>query len=243
MRRRLVALASASLLAALAGCHEDVEMFPIGPGGFGTGGGTTPDAAIGGDGGDGGSTISGRVCLISDARNPTTCASSGAEDLTVTLGSATATTAADGSFTIASATGTGLVWRVTGAAIQASAMQVSTVATIPVISALLYEDMVTTNNVVGSAGTGAIIARFTTNDSGVSGLIAATSPDPEGQIFYDGTSATVWDVTATSTFGAIWVPGLAAGATTLTVGGAADSSITGIPVYADTITFVLAEIP
>ena len=239
MRLRL-ALALA-LAVPLAACHDDVEMYPIGPGGYGPGGGTMPDAAIGDDSG-GGSTINGRVCLINDARNPTTCASSGAADLTVTLGSGTAMTSADGSFTIAKATGTGLVWRVSGATIQPSAMQVSTVATIPAISTLLFEDMVTTNQAIIPEGTGSIVARFTMSGSGVSNLIAATSPDA-GQIFYDGPSATVWDTTATGPFGAIWAPGLATGAATLTVSGSADTSVTGIPVYADTVTFVLAEIP
>lgn len=230
------------LLAALTACHEDVEMYPIGPGGYGTGNGTTPDASADSSGGDGG-MISGRVCLISDARMPVSCASSGADGLTVTLGSATATTSADGSFSIATVTGTGLVWRVSGTGIVASAMQVSTVATIPALSELVYADMVTTNQAVSGDGSGAIIARFTSGASGVSGLQAATTPAPGGQIFYDGTSATEWDTTSTGTFGVVWVPGLVTGSANLTVSGAKDTMIDGIPVYADTVTFVLAEIP
>src|ERR1043165_3884112 len=92
-------LATLAGAGAGAGCHDDVEMFPIGPGGFGPGGGTTPDPP-GVDGKGGAPTINVRVCLINDPRKPTEWPASGADGLTVTLGTETATTAADGSFTI-----------------------------------------------------------------------------------------------------------------------------------------------
>src|SRR6476660_1845280 len=88
------------LVAALAACGgDDGTGFPIMPGGGGSGSSSMPDASIGGDE-DGGSTLTGRVCLVSDARRPTTCAGSGADGLTVTVGGSTATTAADGSFSL-----------------------------------------------------------------------------------------------------------------------------------------------
>lgn len=236
------ALLAFALLAATAACHDDVEMFPIGPGTGGPGGGTTPDAAAVDGDESGGSTINGRVCLINDARTPTECASSGAANLTVTLGSQTATTSADGSFSITSSGGTGLVWRVSGSAIVSSAMQVSTVQTIPAISTQLYEDMVASNNAVGGDGSGTIIARLTTGGSGVAGLIATTTPASSGIVYYDGSSSINFATNQTGSFGVVWVPGLLPQATTLTLGGAKDATIAGIPVYASTVTFVLAEI-
>jgi hypothetical protein len=240
--RSVLALALLASVAG-AGCHDDVEMFPIGPGGFGPGGGTTPDAAIVDGNGEEATTINGRVCLINDPRKPTECAGSGADGLTVTLGTETATTAADGSFTIMTEGGTGLVWRVTGQdVIYASAMQVSTVHLIPAIGLQLYEDMVTTNQAVAGDGSGAIIARLTSGGAGVSGLQAATEPASPGLVYYDGASAANFDTTATASFGVIWAPGLTPGSVTLTLSGSQDKTLAGIPVYADTVTFVLAAI-
>jgi hypothetical protein len=229
------------LLAGIAACHDDVEMFPIGPGTGGPGGGMTPDAAPP-DSSSAGTQISGRVCLISDARTPTTCADSGAGNLTVTLGTETATTADNGSFSITSHGGTGLVWRVAGDAIVPSAMQVSTEHVIPAIGQQLYADMVAANNAIVGDGSGAIIARLTSGGSGVSGLVAATTPDPEGLIYYDGTSTLSFETNQTGSFGVVWVPGLLPQTTTLTLGGAKDATVAGIPVYASTVTFVLAAI-
>jgi hypothetical protein len=53
----------------------------------------------------------------------------------------------------------------------------------------------------------------------------------------------VWDTTATSSFGVVWVPGLIPGFTTLNVSGPPDASIPSIPVFADTVTFAFATIP
>jgi hypothetical protein len=234
---------SLALLAGLGACNRDVERFPIGPGtGGGGSNGTMPDSPYA-DGNGSGSMMTGRVCLINDARTPTTCASSGADGLTVALGTATATTAGDGSFMIASPSGTGLVWRVTGTAIYSAAMQVTTTATIPAISLSIFEDMIATNQAIAGDGTGSVIARFTTNGSGVSNLEAATSPEPVGQYYYDGPNALTWDTTATSSFGVVWVPALIPGFTTLNVSGPPDASIPSIPVFADTVTFAFATIP
>ena len=237
-----LALSLALLLAVGVGCSRDVEMFPVGPGvGGGGGTGTKPDAAMAD--GNGSGTTNGRVCLIDDPRTPTTCASTGAGGLTVSLGTTTATTAADGSFSITPPSGTGLVWRVSGTAIYSAAMQVTTTATIPAISIDIFEDMVATNQAIAGDGTGSVIARFTRGGSGVAGLQAGTAPEPVGQIYYDGTSAVVWDTTATSSFGVVWVPGLIPGYTNLTVGGAQEATIQSIPVFADTVTFAFATIP
>jgi hypothetical protein len=121
-------------------------------------------------------------------------------------------------------------------------MQVSTVATIPALSTVLYESMVTANQAVSGDGSGAVIARITMGGVGVAGLIATPSPVAEGVTYYDGTTATAWSATATGTFGAIWVPGLMPGTVQLTLTGSHEATLTGIPIYADTVTFALAEI-
>lgn len=236
-------LALALVAAATGACRDDVEMFPIGPGGFGTGGGTTPDAGGDAAGSDGGGMISGRVCLITDARTPTLCADTGADGLSVVLGTATATTSANGSFMIANTGGTGLVWRVSGDAIYGAAMQLTLVNLIPAISATVFEDMVVSTNATIGDGSGSVIARFTHNNAGVSGISAVTTPDPVGQIYYDGANAVMWETAMTGSFGVVWVPGVSPSNATLTVSGAVDDTITGIPVFADTATFVLVTVP
>jgi len=228
-------------LVLVVGCGRDVEMYPVNPGGGGGTSGTgTPDAAVTPDGS---STIIGRVCLISDARSPTSCASSGADTLTVTLGSSTATPAADGTFSIARPSGSGLVWRVSGTDIVGAAMEQASGTTIPTISAALYTDMTMTNQAVNNNGTGAIIAQLTHGGAALANATALPSPLPDGNVYYDGISAIVWSLDATGSYGVVWVPGMTPGTAQLTINGSAQGTVTGIPVYADTVTFVPAEIP
>jgi hypothetical protein len=228
-------------LVLLMGCGRDVEMYPVNPGGGGGTGGTgMPDAPITIDGS---TTITGRVCLLSDARSPTACASSGADALTVTLGSSTATPSADGTFSIARPSGSGLVWRVSGTGIVGAAMEQASGMTIPAISTALYADMTTTNMAINNNGTGAIIAQLTHGGAAVANATALPSPLPDGNVYYDGISATEWSLDVTGSYGVVWVPGMTPGTAQLTINGSVQGTVTGIPVFADTVTFVPAEIP
>lgn len=225
------------LLLVCAACSKDVEMYPVSPGGGGGGGTTFVDAAVDAPVSDGGTMTTGRVCLINDARNPTACASTGAANLTVTLGTQAATTAADGAFTITRPAGTNLTWRVSGAGIVASAQPISIGMPIPALSQTVYETMLATNQVPSGDNTGAIIAKLTQNGVAYVGATATTTPP--GNVFYDGTSIEQWDVDSTGSFGVVWVPGLSAGTASMQIGNA---SLTGIPVFANTITYVSAEL-
>lgn len=227
------------LLLACAACGKDVEMYPISPGGGGGGGTTFVDAAVDAPGGDGGTMITGRVCLISDARNPTACASTGATNLTVMLGTQTAMTAADGAFTITRPTGTNLAWRVSGAGIVASAQPTPSGSTIPALSQAVYETMIAASSAPSGDNTGAIIAKLTQNGVAIQGATAATTPAPLGNVYYDGASIDAWELDSTGSFGVVWVPGLDAGTASMQVGTA---TLTGIPVYANTITYVFAQL-
>src|SRR3569833_2494857 len=84
-------------IVVLVGCKEgDGALYPINPGG-GTNpgaGGAQVDASAPGDANL--DVIAGQVCLITDPRQPNTCATTGAGNLTVTLDGHTATTASDG---------------------------------------------------------------------------------------------------------------------------------------------------
>src|SRR5688572_28182346 len=109
------------LLAIAAGCGDDGGMFPVGGGGN-DGGFTFPDAPkIRNDAaidspadGNGAQTVDanlfmGRVCLLTDVRDMDDCATTGAAGLTVRLGTASAVTTNDGSFSIVGQATAGLV--------------------------------------------------------------------------------------------------------------------------------------
>jgi hypothetical protein len=152
----------ALLLVALlvAACKiEDKDRAPTVPGGpSGTGSGANIDARE--DDGDGGAAIVGRVCLVTDLRQPATdCANTGAGDLTVTLGSKTTTTVEDGTFSIEPPSGSNLTWRVTGADIVTSVTPFSVDTVIPTIDTDVYTDLLSTNGVILIAGQGSVVGR------------------------------------------------------------------------------------
>lgn len=238
-------LAIALVLAAACG-GDDGGGFPIMPGGGGSGSSTNPDAAVD-DGGDASTMIAGRVCLISDARTPTACAATGADGFTVSLDAQQATTAADGSFTLARPSGSNLVWRVTGTGIEPSAMvySASAPATIPALTSLVYGDMLAAMQPTVGNTDGAVIARVTRGTSPVSGIVVSTSPLSTSGTYYDGASTIDWNDVATGANGVAWIPGMPAGTATLAfdTGGSNGVTMASAPVFADTITFVFHTVP
>lgn len=219
-----------------------MNRFPIVPGGAGEGSASVVDAGSEGDASS--SMISGRVCLLSDARQPSSCASSGADGFTVTLGSQTATTGGDGSFTMTRPSGSGLVWQVSGTGIEPGAMRLSSGTTIPVMNSLLYGDMVASQTAIVSVDTGAIIARLTRASAPLTDAVVVASPQPDSETYYDGAGVTAWELDATGPFGIVWISAISPGTASLSLDtGAVQNTVSGIPVFAGTITFELAEIP
>lgn len=231
------------LAAILSACKDDTGSdFPIVPGSGGQGSAGVVDAAVVSDAS--GTELSGRVCLLADPRQPSSCAGSGADGISVTLGSMTVLTGADGSFTMARPTGTGLVWFVSGTGIEPSAMRQSNGTTIPVLSSLLYGDMVAGMSAIVGADRGAIIARLHRGGSPLTGAVVTPSPVPDSETYYDGAGVDAWDFDATGPFGVVWISAITPGTASLAVtAGQVEGTIGGIPVFAGTITFELAEIP
>jgi hypothetical protein len=235
----------ATLLLVCAACGgDDVELYPVNPGGGGPSGGLTQPDASEGDG-DSGVEITGRVCLLVDARTPTSgCADTGADGLTVTLGPRMAMTTANGSFTIRVLTGTNNVWRVTGTTIVSSAMTVGASTVIPALSANVYGDMVVTNN-ANFVDTGAIIAKLTNNNAPVVNATVTVEPAAATSPRYDGADEITWDPNTTGALGVAWVPGITPrNAESLTVTAQQDTKILdNIPVFANTITWLFVNVP
>lgn len=232
-----------SLLALGAACGEDGSDYPIIPGGGGPPSGTGfPDA---GAEGDASSVINGRVCVIADPRSLTSpCATSGAEDLTVTLGSQTANTAANGAFVITRPPGSGLVWRVSGAGIEPSALPLASSITIPALASTVYTDMLAATNAIVIGGNGVIIAQVGRMGTPTAGITALATPQPDSEVYYDGASVTEWEVDATGASGIIWIPSLPTGSASLALdSGTAQATITNIQVFADTISFAFGTAP
>lgn len=243
-------LAVCSLLALVA-CNSDNEgadyyVEPGGGGGtFGTMGGSLPDS---GSGIDGGPTIAGRVCDISNnIRDWSICGEKGLDGVIVTIGSSSSTAREDGTFDIAQPLGSNLIWRASGNAQLASLMPFSADNTIPSIRLGTYQDLVNMNGITQDNGVGALFVRVVHGGTFVPGVTATISPAVDDIRYDDDAAAPGFDVDATASQGIVWFPNVAVGsAVTFTV---TPPSSVGAPVSAavtvenDTITFATVEIP
>jgi hypothetical protein len=233
-------------IVVLVGCKEgDGALYPIDPGG-GTnpgGGGRVDASATGGDANL--DVIPGQVCLITDPRQPNTCATTGAGNLTVTLDGHTATTATDGTFVIDAPQSSNIQWQVTGADIIASVMSFSAVHRIPVMAQVDYFDLANSNAVVPTSGQGDLFVHVTHQGASVAMATATVAPAAQFPTLYDGDAATTWTQLGTSTAGVVWIPGLPQGsaAVTVTPDGGTATVVNSIPVGDQTLTWVSVELP
>ncbi|MCX5744318.1 MAG: hypothetical protein NT062_17650 [Proteobacteria bacterium] len=231
------------ILVAVVGCaannDDPYHVVPTGggPSGNGTPDAPVADAPVGGD--------QRRVCVMSDPRDATSCAIGGADGLTVTLGTATATTTADGSFTMTLPTGSNLVWRVTGPAIVPSVMPYSAALTIPAISQARFLDFTLDNGVTFDPGEGAAFVRILRAGAPVVGATVAIDPASASAVFYDGSSARTWDQDVTGAYGVAWIPDAipTTSAIAVTLALAATTTISSVPIEEQAITFVTVEVP
>jgi hypothetical protein len=234
------------LLAMLGACTEESgSAFPVTPGGSSTGGSTMGGGTMA-DGGIGGSAISGRVCVLLDARNTTVCMASGAEGLTVSIDGRAAATAADGMFVIQRPATAGARWTVFGPGVESTTMRYAAdTNTIPVIQTLVYDDMLASSNASYVEGSGAIHARIRQGGAALPNAIVTASPTPDSLVYYDGALPAVWELDATGPFATLWIPSLPVSTASLTImpQNGAPATIEGIALAADTVTFVAAEIP
>jgi hypothetical protein len=234
---------------ALAGCQQDIEHYPVAPGGNGppsTGSNGVVDAPSLDDGGDGGQVIVGKVCIVTDLRRLTTCTLP-ADGLLVTLGSSFATTAVDGTFSIPVPPGSAPVWRVVGAEIFPSVVPITAASTVlPAVRADDYVDLLVSNGVLLADQQGSVVARFVRGASILTDTVVAVQPSTPNPIFYDGNSATLWDQDATGVNGLAWIPGadvLQPLLVTATPPQEPTSPAFLVPVENQAITFVTLDVP
>jgi hypothetical protein len=243
-------------LGLVAACRASAEDYPLGPGGSGGGGGRGVDAGLGDTGadadGDAGVQIAGRVCVITDLRTPTACSNANASGLTVSIGTTrTATPNARGDFTINAPLGP-FLWRVTGNGFNTSIVPVSGDNTLPVISDVLYMEMLAANHVVRPAEevTSAVVRVVQGGTMPVVSVLATSNPATADLPLYDDNDIFIWrsDNLGTGSNGSVWLPDLpvangGTGAVTVTLKPPQGSSVsTVVPLEDQAITFVTVEL-
>jgi hypothetical protein len=210
----------ACLLLALTACHKGGgDDYPVLPGGDDVVIMPGVDAPAGSDGtlGDG-PMLTARVCVLDDLRTPGVCKSVGAAGYTVTLGTSTATTADDGSFTIATPPGTNLVWRASGADIVSSVIRFSTSPTVPAITTQYYEDLKGSNGIIINSGEASIVLFVSGGSLALSGATATVNaPAIAGPSLHDTNARLNWPQGATGAAGIAWIPNVSPGTDVVTV--------------------------
>jgi len=196
------------------------------------------------DGSDAAATLAGRACVLTDLRDLTSCATTGAGGLTVMLGSQTATTADDGQFTLATPAGTLLVWHVSGTDVVPSVMPLGATPQIPVVTTTAYADALNSNSILLAQGQGSAFVRVVRGAAALTGATAVASPTPTYPAFYDGATSLTWDQDATDAYGMVWIAGADAGSLTVTVTPPLATGVPiTVPIEGDSITFVTLDVP
>lgn len=243
-----------ALLVAIAACKQTAgDDYPVDPNNNANQDGTNDaasgahDAAVPVDGTA--AMISARVCVLTDPRDLTSCRNTGTGALRVTLGTSMATTDDSGAFTIATPTGTNLVWRVSGTGLQPSVMQYGPSLTIPALLAADYNSLEVGNGVqVQTADQGEIFVHVVRAGASVTGAHGASAPSPFYGVLYDTNIAAVWNINAsvgTGAHGMLWYPATPIGTATISVtpmGGTAVMT-PNVLVESQAITYLSVTVP
>jgi len=235
---------SASAVLVLVACHPGSDdAYPVIPQGDDSPITPRPDAPRADASGDAATTISGRVCVISDLRNLTSCTTADASGISVELSSGSATTIADGSFTIAAAVGSNLTWSVTGTGYVQTVMPLGTIHLLPLVPTVVYQQLLLDNGVIQVAGEGSVVARVVRNDAPAVGVTATVTPPSQYGPLYDGASGVIWDQDMTAAAGVVWIPDVLQGAASLTLTAPSATPVTvSVPTLDQAITFATVVI-
>ncbi len=240
----------AAVLLLVAACKQgDGALYDLtgggGPGGPGGGGAGAADADLG-DSGSTADVIAGVVCVVADPREPGTCTNgTSAGGLTVTLDGNTALTNADGTFQIDAPKSSTLIWTVSGGQFAPSITSYSASHVIPIVKADDYTNLKSESGTVAESGYGDVFVHVQHASANVATVVAVAAGTPLYSPLYDGTTADAWQVTGTGSFGMVWLNGVIAGSTsvTLTPTGGTATSVANIPVGDGAVTWVSVELP
>jgi hypothetical protein len=213
-----------ALLVLVAACRAGADDYPIGPGAEGSGISNRGDAGTGdaldAPDGDGGVQITGRVCLVTDLRDPTACADTQVvRNVTVSIGATrTAIPNERGDFTISAPLGP-FVWRVSGRDVITSIVPFGADTRLPVIDAELYTEMLSVNRVMRPAElVTSIVLRVLSGTTAVANVTAVSNPATADLAFYDDDDVLDWrsDRLGTGPKGVVWLPDIPLTTTTAT---------------------------
>lgn len=190
-------------------------------------------------------TMRAQVCIVKDLRTPETCETTNAVGLTVELGGATATTAADGTFTIAIppagttayvVRGSNAVIRTVSTSSRYAATQLSaTLPIVPVVDADRFQRTLADSAVALAAGQGAILVK----SARIGATVAATPVSAFAPIYSDS-EVFLWNGTKIGTTGTALVAGLPAGDADLvyTAPGGTQTADFDVPVLDGAVTIL-----
>jgi hypothetical protein len=236
---------------ALGACAGGDDEGPFRPGGGGGGGGSSQggdarlaDAA--GDGGGGGE-LNGLVCVVSDLRVPEACPTVAAQEgvpVGVVGAAATATSGADGRFTLAVTSSSVTLDAASGSAVLVRSfvpvvVSGSLVPT-PVVTQVAFDATIASLGAVVPDGGGTIVAYVADGNSPAAGVAFSTVAGSSLAPFYDDGGATSWvQGGGTGAAGVALFVDVPAGTVSLD-GVAADARVARatVPVVADAVTFV-----
>ena len=212
---RLFACSLVLVAACTSGTDDD---YPVEPGG----GSGTFGNTVGQGGSDGGtpdgSGRSGRVCGLSEILAWDECDPIGLDGLMVTVGAANATTAANGTFTIAEPTGSDLWWRVFGNAQLPSLREFPSDNTIPSIRLAQFQDLAADSNVVIGNNVGTVFVQVLYNGAPVQDATASLAGSQDLVYYDDRLSPSDFSLGMTHEAGLVWFPNVTPGnAVTFTV--------------------------
>lgn len=221
MKRALLVLAVAACSSgnnSLGG--DDYPIIPTGSAPpIGQGSGDPADGSVS-DGGDGGTQLTGRICVLSDLRNAgstTGCGPAGspsAGGLNVRLDGALVRTATDGTFTIPAPTGTDAVWKIDdGGAEQfiTSFVPYAGQTVVPVLSRDGFLALEGGSNFQLSADAGLVLVRVLRGSAPVANVTGAVDVPTDAVSLYDGDTLDQWnDTTATGPKGLVLFANVAA---------------------------------
>jgi hypothetical protein len=234
------------MLGLLVACNsggtgDDFPVLPGGPSGPGTiVDATPPDMPPV----EAGTTIDGRVCVLTDMRRFTTCLESGAGGITVRLGTKTAITALDGAFSIDRPSDSQLVWRASGDNIVSSVFAFGPTTSIPAVDLQTFNDILGANSVVLQNNQGSIVTRLVRNGLPVVGATVTDAPLAQFATKYDGPTVTAWTELKTGNQGVAWIAGAQVGDNTVTVSPMTGTGAsTKLPVEDGAITFATIDLP
>jgi hypothetical protein len=230
---------SFALIVVVAACSAQADDFPVQP----AGGGQLPPS------GTGSSAITGRACVVADARDLSRCEPV-AGGLAVTGGGATTTTASDGSFTLdaalASDPTTPRMLSITGPGVVPTQIDAAGVNSVPVVKADLFSQMLVANGITLTPGSGSILGSVVRGTSPASGISVVSTPSPAFGPLFDGTTPTAWTLDATGARGVVWLPGVAVGPTQLTfrdLATSGETTVGGVQVIDGGITILDTVLP